>query len=77
MESLSDGSHDGEVHAADQFRVFSGQRIEGAIAQHDAAVSAVWFVPVLRQSLAGAGQKPIGAWSRAGGCPGLIGDATT
>ena len=75
VKLLRDGSHDGQIHAADQFCMFSGQRIEGAVAQHDAATSAVWFVPVLRQSLAGAGKKPIGAWPRAGGCSGLVCDA--
>jgi hypothetical protein len=55
--------------------MFSGQRIEGAVAHHDAATSLVWFVPVLRQSLAGAGEKPIWAWSRASGCSGLVCDA--
>ena len=76
MELLRDGSQNGQIHAADQFGMVSGQRVEGTVAQYDAATSAVWFVPVLRQCLTGAGEKPIGAWSRAGGCPGLIGDAT-
>jgi hypothetical protein len=40
VELLRDGSHDGQIHAADQFCMFSGQRIEGAVAQHDAATSA-------------------------------------
>jgi hypothetical protein len=66
-ELLGDGSHDGEIHAADQFRVFSRQRIEGAVAQHDGAVGALRFVPVLGQSLAGAGAKSLGASPRAGG----------
>ena len=61
LELLRDGIHDGKIHAAHQCRVFSGQRIEGAIAQHDGAVSAPRFVPVLRQRLAGAGDKPVGA----------------
>ena len=75
VELLGDGSHDGQIHAADQFRMFSGQRVEGAVAQYDAATCEVWFVPVLRQSLASAGEKPIGAWPRASGCSGLVCDA--
>jgi hypothetical protein len=75
LELLCDGSHDGEIHAADQFRVFSGQRIEGTVAQHDGACRALCFVPVLGQSLAGASEKSLGAWSRTGGCSGLVCDA--
>ena len=72
VELFRDGSHDRQIHAADQFCMFSGQRIEGAVAQDDCTVGAVWFVAVLRQSLAGAGEKPIRAWSRASGRAGLI-----
>jgi hypothetical protein len=32
LKLLCDGSHDGVIHAADQFCVLSGQRIEGAVA---------------------------------------------
>ena len=45
MELLRGGSHDGQIHAADQFGMFSGQRIEGAVAQHDGAAAAVWSYP--------------------------------
>ena len=75
LELLCDGSHDVEIHAADQFSVFSCQRIEGAVAKHNSAVSALWFVPVLCQSLAGAAEQSLAAWSRAGGCSGLVCDA--
>jgi hypothetical protein len=57
---LGNGSHDVEIHAADQFRVLSGQCIEGAVGQQDGAAGALWFVRVLRKRLARAGEKPLG-----------------
>jgi hypothetical protein len=46
---LGNGSHDVEIHAADQFRVLSGQCIEGAVGQQDGVAGALWFVRVLRK----------------------------
>ena len=65
LELLGGGIHDGEIHAANKFGVFSGQRVEGAIAQHDGAATAVWLVPFFRQRVAGAAEKPLGTWSSA------------
>jgi hypothetical protein len=67
QELLCKRSHYGEIHAANQFRVFSSQRIKGAVAQHDGAVGALRFVPISGQSLAGAGEQSLAARPKASG----------
>jgi hypothetical protein len=65
LELLDYASQHGEVHATNELRVVPGQRVEGAVAQHDSAANAVWLVPVLSQGFANGGEKPF---------PGLVED---
>jgi hypothetical protein len=71
-DSIGGRSQHGEVHPTNELGMLSGQRVEWAVAQHDRAAHAAWFVPVLSQGSARRSDKPFSAWSRAGTCAGLV-----
>jgi hypothetical protein len=77
LELLDYGSQHGEVHATNELGVVPGQRVDGAIGQHDRAVGAAWCVPALSQRFAGAVEKSFSAWLRTSGRSGLISDDAT
>ena len=74
-DSVGHRSQHGEIHAANEFRVFARQLVEGAVAQHDRAAAAAWLVPVVGQGFADGSEQPFTARMRAGRCPGLVPDS--